>query len=162
VPVIVYNVPYRTGRGLGATSLLELAAAENVAGVKQAVDGIDADTLTVLAGSPEGFTVLGGDDAYLLPMTLMGAGGAIAASANLYTHRFVGMIEHGLAGEVAPARTQAEALLPLVRALFAEPSPAVIKALLHAEGRLPTPDVRMPLSNASAAAVERALAVRPV
>lgn len=52
------------------------------------------------------------------------------------------------------------ALLPLVRELFAEPSPAVIKAVLHAEGRIPTPNVRMPLSNASATAVKRALAAR--
>jgi 4-hydroxy-tetrahydrodipicolinate synthase len=92
----------------------------------------------------------------------MGATGAVAASANVYTQRFVAMIEHGLAGAVAPGRAHAEALLPLVQALFAEPSPAVIKALLHAEGRIPTPDVRMPLSNASATAVDRALAVRPV
>jgi len=162
VPLVAYNVPYRTGQGLTAASLLELAATDGVAGLKQAVGAIDADTLTVLARAPEGFAVLGGDDPYLFPLTLMGAPGAIAASANLCTQRFVTMIEHGLAGEVAPGRAHAEALLPLVRALFAEPSPAVIKALLHTEGRIPTPDVRMPLSNASAAAVERALAVRPV
>lgn len=162
VPLVVYNIPYRTGRGLGAESLLELAATENVAGVKQAVGGIDADTLTVLARAPRGFALLGGDDAYLFPLTLMGAPGAIAASAHLCTRRFVSMIEHGLAGEVAAGRAHAEALLPLVGALFAEPSPAVIKALLHAEGRIATPDVRMPLSNASRAAVERALAARPV
>jgi len=162
VPLVLYNVPYRTGQGLGAGPLLEMAATDNIAGLKQAVGCIDADTLTVLAGAPRGFALLGGDDPYLFPLTLMGAPGAIAASANLCTGRFVAMIEHGLAGEVAPGRAHAEALLPLVRALFAEPSPAVIKALLHAEGRIPTPDVRMPLSNASAAAVERALAVRPV
>jgi 4-hydroxy-tetrahydrodipicolinate synthase len=162
VPLVLYNVPYRTGQGLSAASLLELAATDNVAGLKQAVGCIDADTLTVLAGAPRGFSLLGGDDPYLFPLTLMGAPGAVAASANLCTERFVAMIEHGLAGEVAPGRAHAEALLPLVRALFAEPSPAVVKALLHADGRIPTPDVRMPLSNASAAAVERALAVRPV
>ncbi len=162
VPLITYNVPYRTGQGLAAASLLELAATDGIAGVKQAVGAIDADTLTVLARAPRGFAVLGGDDPYLFPLTLMGASGAIAASANLCTQRFVAMVEHGLAGEVAPGRAHAEALLPLVRALFAEPSPAVIKALLHAEGRIPTPDVRMPPSNASAAAVEQALAVRPV
>lgn len=161
VPLVTYNVPYRTGRGLSAAALLDLAATDNVAGVKQAVDGIDADTLTVLAEAPQGFAVLGGDDPYLFPLTLMGAPGAIAASANLCTQRFVSMVEHGLAGEVAPGRAHAEALLPLVRALFAEPSPAVIKALLHAEGRIPTADVRMPLSNASTAAVQHALAVRP-
>jgi 4-hydroxy-tetrahydrodipicolinate synthase len=162
VPLVTYNVPYRTGQGLGAASLLELAATDNVAGLKQAVGSIDAETLTVLARAPEGFALLGGDDPFLFPLTLMGAPGAIAASANLYTQRFVAMIEHGLAGQVAPGRAQAEALLPLVRALFAEPSPAVIKALLHAEGRIPTAEVRMPLSNASVTAVEQALSVRPV
>lgn len=88
-------------------------------------------TLTVLAQAPQDFAVLGGDDPYLFLMTLMGAAGAISASANLEMHRFVAMIDHGLAGEVAPGRKYTEALLPLVRALFAEPSPAVIKALLQ-------------------------------
>jgi 4-hydroxy-tetrahydrodipicolinate synthase len=162
VPLVTYNVPYRTGQGLTAASLLELAATDNIAGLKQAVGSIDADTLTVLAQAPKGFAMLGGDDPYLFPLTLMGAPGAIAASANVCTQRFVTMIEHGLAGEVAPGRAHAEALLPLVRALFAEPSPAVIKALLHADGRIPTAAVRMPLSHASAPTVQHALAVRPV
>jgi 4-hydroxy-tetrahydrodipicolinate synthase len=68
------------------------------------------------------------------------------------------MIERGLAGDVVEARAHAEALLPLVLALFAEPSPAVIKAVLHAQGLIPAAHVRMPLAGASAAAAERALA----
>lgn len=156
VPVVVYNIPYRTGRGLGAAALLDLAACDNVIGVKQAVGGIDADTLTVLAAGPDGFAVLGGDDPYLFPVVLMGGAGAISASAHLATERFVAMIEHGLAGRLTQGRTHAEALLPLVLALFAEPSPAVIKAVLHAEGRIPNPDVRMPLSNASMTALDHA------
>jgi len=155
VPLIVYNIPYRTGRGLGAPALLELAATDNVAGVKQAVGGIDADTLTVLAEVGDGFAMLGGDDAFLFPLVLMGATGAIAASSHLCTRRFVEMIECGRNGDVPMGRRHAEALLPLVRALFAEPSPAVIKAALQIEGRVPTADVRMPMSPASAAAVER-------
>jgi len=155
VPLIVYNIPYRTGRGLGAEALLELAATENVAGVKQAVGGIDADTLAVLAESAGRFAMLGGDDAFLYPLVLMGAAGAIAASSHLCTRRFVEMIECGRRGAVADGRGHAEALLPLVRALFAEPSPAVIKAALHLEGRIPTPDVRMPMSPASPEAVAR-------
>ena len=155
VPLIVYNIPYRTGRGLGAEALLELAATENVAGVKQAVGGIDADTLAVLAESAGRFAMLGGDDAFLYPLVLMGAAGAIAASSHLCTRRFVEMIECGRRGAVADGRGHAEALLPLVRALFAEPSPAVIKAALHLEGRIPTPDVRMPMSPATPEAVAR-------
>ena len=155
VPLIVYNIPYRTGRGLGAKSLLELAATDNVAGVKQAVGGIDADTLTVLAQAADRFAMLGGDDAFLFPLVLMGGSGAIAASSQLCTRRYAEMIECGRSGDVAGGRKHAEALLPLSLALFAEPSPAVIKAALHLEGRIPTPDVRMPMSPASPAAVER-------
>jgi 4-hydroxy-tetrahydrodipicolinate synthase len=158
VPLITYNIPYRTGRGLGAAALLELAATDNVAGLKQAVGALDADTLAVLAGKPDGFAVLGGDDAFLFPTMLMGGDGAIAASGHVATERFVAMLAAGAAGDVAAGRAHAEALLPLVGALFAEPSPAVIKALLHAEGRIPTPDVRLPLLNAAPASLERARA----
>jgi 4-hydroxy-tetrahydrodipicolinate synthase len=156
VPLIVYNIPYRTGRGLGADALLELAATDNVAGLKQAVGAIDADTLRVLAEAGESLAVLGGDDAFLFPLMLMGARGAIAASSHLETGRFVEMIECGLRGDVSTGRRLAEALLPLVQALFAEPSPAVIKAALLLEGRIPTAFVRMPLAEAGAAAIEGA------
>lgn len=159
VPLIVYNIPYRTARGLGSDALLELAATENVVGVKQAVGGIDADTLQVLAGAPPSFSVLGGDDAFLFPLVLMGGAGAIAASANVATDRYAAMIECGLDGRLADGRRQSEALLPLTMALFAEPSPAVIKAVLHAQGKIPTPNVRMPLADASSGAIKRALDV---
>jgi 4-hydroxy-tetrahydrodipicolinate synthase len=155
VPVIAYNVPYRTGRGLGAQALLEVAAIPGVAGLKQAVGALDADTLELLAAAPEGFSVLGGDDAFLLPTVLMGGTGAIAASGHLATERFAAMLAAGAEGDVAAARPHAEALLGLVQALFAEPSPAVMKALLHEQGRIPTPDVRLPHLNATPGAVQR-------
>src|SRR3954469_5997209 len=158
VPLVVYNIPYRTGRGLGAAALLELAGVEGVAGVKQSVGALDADTLELLAGVGEDFAVLCGEDAVLLPMVLMGGCGAVGASANLGTRRFVEIVECGLAGRVSEARAHAEVLLPLARALFAEPSPAPIKAVLHAQGRIPTPHVRMPLADASPALTERAVA----
>lgn len=158
VPLIVYNIPYRTGRGLGSAALLELAHTENIVGVKQAVGGIDADTLQLLAGAPPSFSVLGGDDPYLFPLVVMGAAGAIAASANVATQHFTAMIDDGLAGRLPQGRHAAETLLPLVLALFAEPSPAVIKAVLYLQHKLPTPHVRMPLADASSAAGENALA----
>jgi 4-hydroxy-tetrahydrodipicolinate synthase len=158
VPLVVYNIPYRTGRALGSASLLTLAGVPNIAGVKQAVGSIDLDTLEVLAGAPrEGFAVLGGDDAYLYPTVLMGGAGTIAASANVATERFVAMIECGLAGKLEEGRAMSEALLPLVKRLFAEPNPAVIKGVLHATGKIPTPDLRLPMTAASTAAVDSAL-----
>jgi 4-hydroxy-tetrahydrodipicolinate synthase len=159
VPIVAYNIPYRTGRGLGGAALLELARTPNVAGVKQAVGGVDADTLEVLAGAPRGFHVLAGDDPFIYPVVLMGGAGAIAASAHLCTERFVAMVECGLAGKVDDGRAHAAALLPVTQVLFAEPNPSIIKAVLHAQGRIPTPAVRRPLGPPSAAAVERALAV---
>lgn len=158
VPLVLYNIPYRTGRVLGAAAMLELAAHANVGGVKQAVGAIDADTLAILAGRPEGFHVLCGDDAYIYPMVLMGATGAIAAASHVCTSRFASMVECGLAGKVDEGRAHAEALLPVVAALFAEPNPAVIKGVLHAQGRIPTPDLRLPMTPASPAAVASALA----
>jgi len=158
VPIVVYNIPYRTGRALGAQSLLELSSVANVAGLKQAVGGIDADTLEVLAAAPDGFHVLGGEDLYIYPMVLMGASGAIAAASHVCTERFVAMVGCALAGKVDDGRAHAEALIPVVQAGFAEPNPAVFKGVLHAQGRIATADVRAPMTNASAGAVERCLA----
>lgn len=158
VPIVLYNIPSRTGRNLDPDAMLEVAALPNVAGVKQATSGLDLDTLRVLAERPDGFHVLGGEDPFLLPIVLMGGSGAICASAHLCTERFVAMIECGLAGKVDDGRAHAEALLPVVRAGFVEPNPSVFKGVLHRQGLIPTPDLRMPLLPASDAAVEAALA----
>lgn len=158
VPLVLYNIPARTGRGLGAESLLDLAGTANIAGVKQAVSALDADTLELLADAPDGFGVLGGEDTLLFPLMCMGAVGAISAAAHLCTDRFVTMIEHGLAGKVDDGRAIAERLLPVVRTAFAEPNPAVFKAVLHSQGLLASPSVRMPLLPASAGARDACLA----
>jgi 4-hydroxy-tetrahydrodipicolinate synthase len=158
VPVVVYNIPIRTGRNLGPKSMLQLARTPNIAGVKQAVGTIDTDTLEILANAPSEFSVLGGDDTILFPTVLMGGAGAICASAHVCTGRFVDMIECGLAGKVDDGRAHAEALLPIVQACFAEPNPAVFKGVLHAQGKIPTATVRLPLIDASPASIEVALA----
>jgi 4-hydroxy-tetrahydrodipicolinate synthase len=159
VPVVVYNIAIRTGRNLDAPGLIELAGVPNFAGVKQAATGLDLDTLELLAGTHglDGFAVLGGEDPFLFPIVLMGGTGTICASAHVCTSRFVEMIECGLAAKVDDGRAHAEALLPVTTSLFAEPNPAVFKGVLHAQGRIPTPDVRLPLVNASDTAVQDAL-----
>jgi 4-hydroxy-tetrahydrodipicolinate synthase len=157
VPVVAYNIPARTGRTVGAASLLEIARIPNVAGVKQAVATLDADTLEVLAGAPDGFGVLGGEDTLLFPLMCMGAVGTISAAAHLCTEQFVAMIDCGLAGKIDDGRTLAETLLPVVRAAYVEPNPTVFKGVLHAQGRIATPDVRLPLVSASDESVDRCL-----
>jgi len=158
VPIVVYNIPMRTGRVLEVAGMLELAAHPNVAGVKQAVDGIDLATLEILAAAPDDFALLAGDDPYLLPTVLLGGAGTICASAHVCTERFVQLIECGLAGKVDEGRAHHEALLPVVKACFAEPNPSVFKAVLHAQGKIPTPDLRLPLMPASPESRDAALA----
>ena len=157
VPIVLYNIPGRTGRLLEPDGLLRLAGTPNIVGVKQAVGSLDDGSLRLLAEAPPGFAVLGGDDHLMFPLVLLGAAGAISAAAHVCTRRFVEMTECGLAGKVDEGRAHHEALLGVSYACFAEPNPAVFKGVLHARGLIPTPDVRLPLTNASPAAVQRAL-----
>jgi 4-hydroxy-tetrahydrodipicolinate synthase len=151
-PLVVYNIPYRTGRGLGAESILELAETPTVIGLKQSVGGLDHDTLEILRRRPATFAVLAGDDAYIVPTVLMGGAGAIAAGAHLLTARFALMIDAALGGDVDTAVAMANSLLPIVDHGFAEPNPALWKAALHAAGEIATPALRPPMAKASAEA----------
>jgi 4-hydroxy-tetrahydrodipicolinate synthase len=151
VPVIAYDIPPRTGVKLSAGALLAIAAIDGIAGMKHSPGAIGEDTVRLLAEAPEDFAVLCGDDAFIDAFMALGAAGAIAASAHVATDRFAELVAQG------GGRRVAKSLLPLVLALFAEPNPSVIKALLHAQGRIATPDVRMPHANASRGALERAL-----
>jgi len=151
VPLLIYNIPYRTGRTLSADTLLRLADLPNVIGFKHAVGGIDEDTVTFMARLPDNVTVLAGDDLYVGPMLALGARGGILASANVATRPYADLIAHN------GVLDQAGALVPLAQALFAEPNPVVIKAVLAAQGRIPTAHVRLPLLPAGPVAVSRAL-----
>lgn len=157
VPLIVYHIPYRTGQPLDASALRAIGAIPGVAGVKYAGGGIGEDTVSLLGDLPDGFEVLAGDDAYLSPMLALGAAGGILASAHLATARFAELAAAWRSGDVARARTLGHALARLSAAAFAEPNPTVVKGALHALGRIPTPDVRLPLLPASEAAVAVAL-----
>jgi 4-hydroxy-tetrahydrodipicolinate synthase len=159
VPVVVYHVPYRTGQQLSPATLLRLAAIPNVIGMKLADGPIGAGTLALLAAVPPGFAVLGGDDAVISPLLALGAAGGILASAHVATASFVGLHEAWRSGDVARARPLGADLAELSTALFAEPNPAVVKAVLHAQGRIATPAVRLPLLPASDQARDAALAV---
>jgi 4-hydroxy-tetrahydrodipicolinate synthase len=159
VPLIVYNIPYRTGRSLGAATLLELASVPGIIGVKHAVGAVDHDTVLMMAGQPAGFAVLAGDDVFASPLLALGAAGAILASAHLRTAEFAELIAAWHSGRLEQARELGHRLAPLSAALFAEPNPAVIKGALHALGQIPSPVVRLPLLAAGRDAISAALAV---
>jgi len=158
VPVVVYHVPYRTAQPLSANSIRQLAALPNVAGLKHAVGGIDAATIDLMADPPPGFSILGGDDPFISPLLALGAHGGILASAHLATARFVELCDAWRASDMARARSLGHRLAVLSSALFAEPNPTVIKAVLHARSRIPTPDVRLPLLSADPGSLRCALA----
>ncbi|MGW2399997.1 dihydrodipicolinate synthase family protein [Kitasatospora sp. NPDC001664] len=151
VPLIVYHIPYRTGQALDAEALRRIGALEGVAGVKYAAGGIDGETVALLADLPPRFAVLAGDDPFLLPLLAMGATGGILASAHLATGSFVELTATG-------DRALGLLLARLSAACFAEPNPTVIKGVLHARGRIPTPGVRLPLLPAGPESVAAALA----
>jgi 4-hydroxy-tetrahydrodipicolinate synthase len=157
VPLVVYHVPYRTGQHLDADGLRRLAEVPGVVGVKYATGQIDADTIDLLADVPPGFAVLGGDDPLLAPLLALGAHGAIAASAQVAATEFARLVTHWHAGDVVRGRSLGHRLAGLSAALFAGPNPTVIKAVLHARGRIPTPAVRLPLLPADEDATRRAL-----
>lgn len=157
VPLVVYHVPYRTGQPLSAGALRRLAELPGVAGIKYAAGGIDAETVAFLADVPPDFAVLGGDDALVSPLLALGAHGGILASAHLATAEFAALVAAWRAGDVARARPLGHRLAGLSAALFAEPNPSVVKAVLHAHGRIPTPDVRPPLLPAGPETTARAL-----
>ncbi|GAA3287556.1 dihydrodipicolinate synthase family protein [Dactylosporangium vinaceum] len=156
-PIVIYHVPYRTGQPLPADAILELAAMANVAGLKLSDGPITPATVRLLAAAPPHFAVLGGDDALISPLLALGAHGGILASAHVATAQFVALHDAWRFGDVDTARPLGHRLAALSEALFAEPNPAVVKAVLHAQGRISSPAVRLPLLPATAAARGRAL-----
>lgn len=166
VPLIVYDIPYRTGQYLSAAALRRLADVPGIVGLKYAAGGINADTVDLFADVPD-LAILGGDDAFISPLLALGAHGGILASAHVATSEFVRLIDAWHTGDVTVARALGGRLGRLSAALFAEPNPTVVKAVLHAQGRIPTSDVRLPLlpahpdsTSAALTAVERLLATQ--
>jgi 4-hydroxy-tetrahydrodipicolinate synthase len=159
VPLIIYNIPYRTGQPVGSRSMAKLAAIPGVAGVKHAVGSIDPDTIAMMTGRPAGFSVLCGDGLVISPLLALGAEGGILAEAHVCTAEFARLVSLWRDDKAAEARELGHRLSPLSRALFAEPNPVVIKSVLHRMGQIPSPSVRLPLLPASLEATEDALRV---
>jgi 4-hydroxy-tetrahydrodipicolinate synthase len=159
VPVVVYDIPYRTGQYLSAGALRRIGGLPGVVGVKYAAGGINADTVALLADLPPGFAVLGGDDPFISPLLAMGAHGGILASAHVATGEYAALIAAWHAGDADRARELGHRLGTLSTALFAEPNPTVLKGVLHAQGRIPTTSVRPPLLPAQPDSIAAALAL---
>ncbi|MFJ4355998.1 dihydrodipicolinate synthase family protein [Streptomyces massasporeus] len=156
LPLIVYDIPYRTAQPLSIGTLNALGRLPEVVGVKYATGAIDAAAMELLGSPPPGFAVLGGDDAVISPLLAAGAHGGILASSNVRTADYAELLSLWQRDAAGPARRLGAELARLSAALFAEPNPTVIKGVLHAQGRIPSPAVRLPLLAASADSVRRA------
>ena len=147
VPVILYNVPSRTGVNMEAATSLRLAAHPNISAIKEASGNI-TQAMEILRSAPNGFSLISGDDGISLPLMSMGASGVISVAANAIPSAVSALINACLAHDFVTARKLNNRLYPLFRSLFLEGNPVGIKAALSVLG-FSSPVVRLPLQQAS-------------
>ncbi|MBR1799227.1 MAG: 4-hydroxy-tetrahydrodipicolinate synthase [Bacteroidales bacterium] len=148
VPVVIYNVPGRTGVNLAAETTLTLAnECRNIIGIKEA-SGNMTQVMEILRNRPEGFKVMSGDDALTFPMLTLGANGVISVIANALPADMSNMVRLAMKGDIKKALPLHNAMLPLMHAIFDEGNPTGIKALLEIEGSISN-TLRLPLIKSS-------------
>jgi len=133
LPIIVYNVPGRTGVNVEPATLARLAAIPNITGVKEASGNI-TQMCEVCNAVPEGFLVLSGDDAITLPLMAIGGRGIISVVANEIPADMVQMVEAAERPDFAAARVVHRRILPLMQVNFIESNPVPVKAAMAAMG----------------------------
>jgi 4-hydroxy-tetrahydrodipicolinate synthase len=143
LPIIVYNVPGRTGCNVEPRTLVRLATLPNVVGVKEA-SGNMTQMVEVCRVVPPDFSVLCGDDALALALMAVGGRGVISVASNVVPDRMARMIDAALVGDFAAARAEHQALLPFMLVNFVESNPIPVKAALAMLG-LCTDTYRLPM-----------------
>ncbi len=144
LPVMMYNVPGRTGMNVSAETTIRIArACPNIFATKEACGNMD-QIMRILRDKPQGFDVISGDDALTLPMIALGATGVISVVANAYPRIFSNMVRNCLRGDFKSALPDHHRLLEVVDTLFAEGSPAGVKAYMQELGRCQD-HVRLPV-----------------
>jgi len=148
-PIVLYNVPARTGCSLMAETTLRLANDfKNIVATKEA-SGDWMQIMEIMRSKPADFKVYSGDDAISLPLLSLGLVGVVSVVGNAWPQTFGQMVRHALAGEPAEARQLHYQMLPLMTAVFREGSPAGIKFILQSMG-LCEDHLRLPLVGISA------------
>jgi 4-hydroxy-tetrahydrodipicolinate synthase len=141
LPIIVYNVPGRTGTNTMPETLAALGTVDNIVAVKEASGSVDQAS-AVRARVP--YTLLSGDDSLTLPMIAVGAAGIVSVAGNVAPEAMRQLTDHARAGRMAEAEKIHRRLLPLFKALFVESNPGPVKFLLSAMG-LGANQLRLPL-----------------
>lgn len=135
LPIIVYNVPGRTGCNVEPATVVRLSEIEYIAGVKEASGNV-AQICEICRAAPEGFIVLSGDDVLTLPIMAVGAHGIISVIANEAPAEMVRMVSLAERGDFQGARQVHQQLMPLMTANFVESNPIPVKAAMAAMGLL--------------------------
>jgi 4-hydroxy-tetrahydrodipicolinate synthase len=126
LPLIVYNIPGRTGKNIENETMLRLAKHPNIRAVKEA-SGDLGQIMDLILRKPDDFLVLSGDDNIAVPITLLGGSGLISVASNMIPRRMVAMIDLALTGDLERAREEHYRLLPFFRALFIDTNPIPVK-----------------------------------
>ena len=155
VPIILYDIPYRTGIAFEQATLLNIVAHERIVAIKDC-GGNQANTLALLNSGK--VDVLCGEDNQIFSALCLGAKGAIAASAHVHPELFVALYQQIRDQRLAEGRTTFFRLLPLIHSLFIEPNPAPVKTALALEGLIGD-ELRAPMQRSSEAMVLRLKAV---
>jgi len=145
VPIIVYDIPYRTGVVFEQATLLNVVAHERVVAVKDC-GGNQANTLALLGSG--NVDVLCGEDNQIFSALCLGATGAIAASAHVHPELFVALYQQIRDNQLAAGRATFFQLVPLIHSLFMEPNPAPVKSALAIEGLI-SDELRAPMQRGS-------------
>src|SRR6476661_3651800 len=135
LPIIVYNVPGRTGCNVDPATLTRLATIPNVAGVKEASGNV-TQMCEICAAVPADFIVLSGDDALTLPLMAIGGHGIVSVASNEIPAEMSRMVELAERGDFAAARAEHQRLLPLMQVNFVESNPIPVKSAMASLGLL--------------------------
>jgi 4-hydroxy-tetrahydrodipicolinate synthase len=153
LPLIVYNIPGRTGSSVLPETLAQLADVPNIVAVKEASGSMDqASDIRRLCG--ERLSILSGDDSLTLPLIALGAKGVISVITNVMPRETHELAQAALAGDFARARELHYKMLPLMRALFLETNPIPVKYAASLMGKC-TAELRMPLTTMSPGPAEK-------
>ena len=144
LPVVLYNVPGRTGCNMSAETTLTLASHPNIVAIKEASANLD-QMQAILMEAPDDFLVLSGDDAWTAPLMLLGGHGVVSVAGNVAPHQLHALVQAAARGDLAKTRALQSQLLPLFNQLFCTANPIPVKrAAAILEQALP--GVRMPLT----------------
>ena len=148
VPVILYNVPGRTGSNITAETTIKLAVHENIIGTKEASGNLE-QCMYIAKHKPEGFMLISGDDLLTVPMAAFGAEGVISVLANAFPGKFSNMINLALEHKFKEATELLHGFVDINPLMYEEGNPVGVKAVLERFG-VCQPSVRLPLMEASA------------